>query len=108
MKINIILLSKYKKEFLIKQQLNMIKLANDLYMEELSEQTEDQVFNNDEWEIAYIYSFNKNIDNNLLSLREKLSHTKEMLSKALLEEEYELAAELQKLIKQIEDELSNS
>lgn len=111
MNINKILFDKYKREFFIKDITSIIKVVNDNYINEMSDELNEG--SETTW-VTYSYDFTTDTLNekrindfksNKEILQDKLLHTKEMLAKTLLEEEYQLAAELKKLIDDIEDEI---
>lgn len=110
MNINKILFDRYKREFFIKDITNIIRVVNDTYMSEMSDEANEMLDNG--W-IEIDFSEGKvvhkidNIPKNEESLQDKLLHAKDMLTKALLEEEYQLAAELRNLIDDIEIEIRN-
>ncbi len=110
MNINKILFDRYKRDFFIKDITGIIKIVNDNYMSEMSDEVDGVL--SDGW-IQIDFSDTNVLKENYmpfpeLSLQKKLSNTKDMLSKALLEEEYQLATELKKLIDDIENEINNS
>ena len=111
MNINKILFDRYKRDFFIKDITRIIKVVNDTYISEMSDEINETL--DDGW-IQINFSDGKvvhkidDIPKNEQSLQDKLLHTKYMLTKALLEEEYELAAELKKLVDDIQDEIKKN
>ena len=110
MNINKILFDRYKREFYTDDIVKIIKSVNDAYIEEMSDEANEMLdtgwvtisYDNNQYKYESNSTFNKQE-----SLEDKLLHTKDMLAKALLEEEYQLAAELKKLVDDIEDEINN-
>jgi hypothetical protein len=111
MNINKILFDRYKREFFIKDITKIVILVNDTYMSEMSDVLNEKLDNGwieiDFNEGAVLYKID-NTSKNEESLQDKLLHAKDMLAKALLEEEYQLAAELRNLINDIENEIKNN
>lgn len=110
MNINKILFDRYKRDFFIEDITKIIRVVNDTYMSEMSNELNETL---DGGWVEIDFSEGKvihkidNIPKNEESLQDKLLHAKDMLTKALLEEEYQLAAELRNLIDDIEIEIRN-
>lgn len=122
MNINKILFDRYKRDFFIEDITKIIRVVNDTYMSEMSDEANEMLKDNGWIEIDFsegkVVHKNEtlnggwveidNIPKNEESLQDKLLHAKDMLTKALLEEEYQLAAELRNLIDDIEIEIRNN
>lgn len=111
MNINKILFDRYKREFFIKDITSIIKVVNDNYINEMSDEfneTLDSGWIEIDFSKGAVLHKIDNVSKNEESLQDKLLHAKDMLTKALLEEEYQLAAELRNLIDDIEIEIKNN
>ena len=111
MNINKILFDRYKREFYTEDIVKIIRSVNNAYFEEMSDEANEMLDTG--WvTISYDtnpYKYESNSTfNKQESLQDKLLNTKDMLEKALLEEEYQLAAKLKKLVYDIEDEINKN